>query len=169
MLGKPEKRAVASEVVDRPSEKTIKSETIEKIQIKEKTMKTNVKLSIASVLLLSVGFLVSACAGPVEPTAASSSVAEVQQESQVCSSDCSGVANGIPFSKTCTSSCTATTTGITCDGTFFACQQNTCSPLEGQSCGSLRCSCRTFPKHYDCDGVCVPDDDCSSCCGKFLC
>jgi hypothetical protein len=168
MSDKPEQPAIVSEVVARPSGKTIKSETIEKIQIKEKTMKTNVKLSIASVLLLSVGLLVSACAGPVEPTAAPSSVGEVQQDSQVCSSDCSGVQSGIPFSKTCTSSCTATTTGITCDGTFFACQVSTCSPLEGQSCGTLRCTCRTVPKHYDCDGVCVPDDECS-CCGRFLC
>src|SRR6185295_15479647 len=66
MSDKPEQPAIVSEVVARPSGKTIKSEMIEKIQIKEKTMKTNVKLSIASVLLLSVGLLVSACAGPVE-------------------------------------------------------------------------------------------------------
>jgi hypothetical protein len=169
MSDKPEQPAIVSEVVARPSGKTIKSEMIEKIQIKEKTMKTNVKLSIASILLLSVGLLVSACAGPVEPTAAPSSVGEVQQDSQVCMSDCSGVQGGIGFTKTCTSSCTATNTGITCDGTFFACQQ-ACSPLEGHSCGTpLRCACATFPRHYDCDGVCVPDDDCSSCCGRFLC
>ncbi len=135
----------------------------------EKTTRTNIKLSAAGVILLSVGLIVSACVGQAEPTAAPSSVGEVQQESQICSSDCTGVENGIPFSKTCTSSCTATTTGITCDLTFFPCQQN-CSPLYRQSCGTrLRCSCGYFiPKHYDCNGFCVPDEECS-CCGSFPC
>jgi hypothetical protein len=26
----------------------------------------------------------------------------------------------------------------------------------------------SIPKHYDCDGACVPDDQCS-CCGKLPC
>src|ERR1700704_3226739 len=131
-------------------------------------MKTKVGLGLAGVFLLGMGLLVSGCVGYTEPTAASTSVSEAQQEVQSCSSDCSGVENGIPFSKMCTSSCTATATGITCDGTFFACQQQSCSPLDGTSCGTLRCTCTTIPKHYNCAGVCVPDDVCS-CCGKFVC
>src|SRR6185503_2503205 len=57
--------------------------------------------------------------------------------------------------------------GITCDMTYNACQQN-CSPLNGGSCGTLRCTCMTIPKHYDCDGICVPDEECS-CCGRLPC
>jgi len=130
-------------------------------------MRTNVKSCAASLFVMSMGFLVSACVGQTESTAAPNSIGEVQQESQSCSSDCSGVENGIPFSMTCTNTCTATPTGITCDMTYNACQQN-CSPLNGGSCGTLRCTCMTIPKHYDCDGICVPDEECS-CCGRLPC
>lgn len=129
-------------------------------------MKSNMRFGVMGVLLLSTGLLVNACVAQVDPSEPEP-VGEAAQASQTCSSDCSGVVNGIPFSKTCATSCTADTVSITCDGTYYACQQN-CSPLYGQSCGSLRCTCMTIPKHYDCNGHCVPDDVCS-CCGSLPC
>ena len=128
----------------------------------------NVKLGAVGVFLMGMGLIGSACVGQTESSSEPEPVGEAQQASQTCSSDCSGVTNGIPFSETCATSCTANTVSITCDGTYYPCPA--CAANYGQSCGTpLHCSCHyTIPKHYNCDGVCVPDESCS-CCGNFIC
>ena len=132
-------------------------------------MKSSVKFGAIVILLMGAGLLVNACVAHVDPsgTPDPEPIGEAEQASQICSSDCSGVVNGIPFSMTCTNSCTADTVSIACDGVYYPCQQN-CSPSYGKGCGTLRCTCMSIPKHYDCDGYCVPDYECS-CCGSFPC
>jgi hypothetical protein len=131
-------------------------------------MNINIKLGAVGVFLTGMGILASACVAETEPAGTSEPepLGETEQASEVCSSDCTGVEDGIPFSETCSGTCTASHTSITCNGVTTECKSS-CSPLSGKTCGTLKCECMTITETYDCAGVCV--HQACSCCGKLPC